>query len=85
VDASAVATIFRRGTKHNAMLVIQRALAAEVGLDYSSGPGIPGARTKAAYKKWQQRLGYRGADADGIPGYTSLLRLGTKRGFGVVR
>lgn len=82
---SAVVALFRSGTKHDAVLRIQQALAAEVGLNFSSGPGIPGPRTKAAYKKWQQKLGFRGADADGIPGYTSLNRLGAKHGFGVVR
>jgi hypothetical protein len=85
LDASEVATMFRRGTRSNAVLIIQRALATEVGLDFSNSLGTPSPRTKAAYKKWQQRLGFRGADADGIPGYTSLHRLGTKRGFGVVR
>lgn len=85
VSASAVATMFRRGQKHAAVLVIQRALAAEVGLDFSSGPGVPGPRTKAAYRKWQQKMGFRGNDADGIPGFTSLDRLGRKRGFGVTR
>jgi hypothetical protein len=85
VDASAVAALFRRRQKHGAVLMIQRALAAEVGLDFASGPGVPGPRTKAAYKKWQRKLGYRGADADGIPGYTSLRRLGDRHGFGVVQ
>jgi hypothetical protein len=85
VSASAVANLFRRKQKHNAVLLIQKALAAEVGLDFSSGPGTPGPRTRAAYQKWQQRLGFRGNDADGIPGFTSLSRLGAKRGFGVTR
>jgi hypothetical protein len=85
LDASAAAALFRSQTKHPAVLRIQQALAAEVGLDFSSGPGVPGPRTRAAYKKWQQKLGFRGADADGIPGFTSLKRLGAKHGFGVVR
>lgn len=86
LDASVIAAKFKNGAKNDpAVLLVQRALAAEVGLDYSSGPGTPGPRTKAAYKKWQQRLGFTGADADGIPGYLSLSRLGAKRGFGVVR
>lgn len=33
-------------------------------------------QTKAAYKKFQQSLGYTGNDADGIPGPTSLKKLG---------
>jgi hypothetical protein len=77
--------MFRHGTRHEAVLVVQHALAAEVGLDFSSGPGVPGPRTKAAYAAWQRRLGFRGRDADGIPGFTSLTRLGRKRGFGVTR
>lgn len=36
------------------------------------------------YRQWQTRLGYRGADADGIPGRESLTRLGTRRGFRVI-
>jgi hypothetical protein len=41
LDASAVAALFRRRATHNAVLRIQKALAAEVGLDFSSGPGVP--------------------------------------------
>jgi hypothetical protein len=43
-------------------------------------PGSARPRTKAAYKKWQRKLGFRGADADGIPGYTSVRRLGDRHG-----
>jgi murein DD-endopeptidase MepM/ murein hydrolase activator NlpD len=42
------------------------------------------AATQAAYKKWQESLGYKGADADGKPGKTSLNKLGAKYGFTVV-
>ena len=51
--------------------------------DYSSGPGIFGPLTKAAYSKWQKKLGHKGKDADGIPGLTSLRKLGAKHGFTV--
>lgn len=43
--------------------------------------GSYGTTTVAAYKKWQEHLGYKGADADGIPGSASLKALGTKYGF----
>lgn len=46
--------------------------------------GSFGSTTKAAYKKWQIKLGYTGSDADGIPGSTSLKKLGAKYGFDVV-
>jgi hypothetical protein len=46
--------------------------------------GHYGTTTIAAYAKWQNKLGYRGKDADGIPGKTSLERLGDRYGFDVV-
>ncbi|MDX2757924.1 N-acetylmuramoyl-L-alanine amidase [Streptomyces europaeiscabiei] len=46
--------------------------------------GHYGTTTLAAYANWQKRLGYTGKDADGIPGRTSLERLGAKYGFTVV-
>lgn len=35
-----------------------------------------GAQTTAAYARWQRSLGYSGLDANGLPGRTSLQRLG---------
>ena len=46
--------------------------------------GSFGSTTVAAYAAWQRRLGYTGSDADGIPGMTSLKKLGAKYGFDVV-
>lgn len=43
---------------------------------YSSGPGPQWSDAdKAAYKCWQEQLGYTGADADGWPGESSWNRL----------
>jgi hypothetical protein len=42
------------------------------------------ATTVAAYKKWQESLGYKGSDADGKAGKTSLIKLGNRYGFTVV-
>jgi hypothetical protein len=42
-----------------------------------------GTTTLTAYAAWQRRLGYTGKAADGIPGRTSLERLGDKYGFTV--
>lgn len=36
------------------------------------------------YRQWQRALGYRGDDADGVPGLDSLTRLGQRAGFAVV-
>lgn len=37
----------------------------------------------ATYRDWQKKIGLRGADADGIPGRSSLTRLGDAHGFRV--
>jgi len=37
--------------------------------------------TKAAYGKWQRRLGYSGAQANGVPGEKSLTALCRKHGY----
>ncbi|MFE3857955.1 N-acetylmuramoyl-L-alanine amidase [Streptomyces griseorubiginosus] len=59
--------------------------AALVELGYLSrtyaGDGSFGTTTVAAYAKWQKHLGYTGADANGIPGKTSLSKLGEKTGL----
>ncbi|BBC35301.1 hypothetical protein SGFS_065950 [Streptomyces graminofaciens] len=43
-----------------------------------------GSATVDAYARWQRLLGYSGTAADGVPGMTSLKRLGDKYGFTVV-
>jgi len=43
-----------------------------------------GTRTVAAYAAWQEQLGFRGLDATGLPGRTSLAALGSGR-FTVTR
>jgi peptidoglycan hydrolase-like protein with peptidoglycan-binding domain len=43
--------------------------------------GFMGKETQAAYKQWQKRLGYKGSDADGAPGFASLSALGRKTGL----
>lgn len=54
--------------------LVQRALDAK-GIDVTVD-GNFGAQTTAAYARWQRRLGFSGLDANGIPGLTSLDRLG---------
>jgi hypothetical protein len=64
--------------------LVEAALKAEGLLSAKyAGDGSFGTTTIAAYAKWQARLNYKGADANGIPGLTSLTRLGAKHGFGV--
>jgi hypothetical protein len=84
VSLSKVVQAARTGSKAAGVLIVQKALKAEVGLDFSSGPGFFGRRTKDSYARWQRKMGFTGADADGIPGKTSLARLGAKHKFTVV-
>jgi hypothetical protein len=65
--------------------LVEAALVKEglLGKRYA-GDGSFGSLTRDAYAKWQRRLGYSGSAADGIPGMTSLKRLGAKHGFDVV-
>ncbi|MFL4947469.1 hypothetical protein ACJ6WE_08865 [Streptomyces sp. MMS24-I31] len=67
----------------NEVLLVEKALDAENLLAPQWVDGSFGSKTVAAYKAWQQHLGYSGSDADGIPGKTSLQKLGTKHGFTV--
>lgn len=41
--------------------------------------GWYGNGTTSSYATWQRRLGFRGIDANGLPGVTSLTRLGQNR------
>lgn len=64
--------------------LVEDALRREGLLSKSwTGDGAFGTRTVAAYAAWQRRCGYTGDDADGIPGGTTLRRLGAKYGFTV--
>jgi peptidoglycan hydrolase-like protein with peptidoglycan-binding domain len=66
------------------VLLVEKALKAEGLLASGYVDGSFGSLTVSAYKAWQKRLGYTGSAADGIPGQTSLAKLGAKHGFQVV-
>lgn len=73
------------GDTNSDVLLLQKALKKVYpSFDYSSGPGIFGPLTEAAYAKYQKSLGYEGADADGAPGETSLKALADKTKLFVV-
>ncbi|MFC8515470.1 N-acetylmuramoyl-L-alanine amidase [Streptomyces sp. NPDC057257] len=59
--------------------------AALVKLGYLAktyaGDGSFGSKTVDAYARWQRHLGYSGTAADGIPGMTSLKKLGAESGL----
>jgi hypothetical protein len=66
------------------VLIVEKALQAEGLLAGQWVDGSFGTKTLGAYAALQRRYGYTGSDADGIPGRTSLTRLGDRHGFEVV-
>ena len=73
----------KRGTpiSYYGVKVVEQALVREGLLAPSLTDGHYGTATVRAYAAWQRRCGYKGADADGIPGAESLKKLAAKRGF----
>ncbi|MEV4783966.1 N-acetylmuramoyl-L-alanine amidase [Streptomyces tuirus] len=84
--AAARANPAAKGTPvtYSGVKTVEAALVDAGLLSKRYSDGHYGTTTIAAYAKWQTKLGYRGNDADGIPGKTSLTRLGDKYGFEVV-
>jgi len=69
------------------VLLVEKALHAEGLLAEQYVDGSFGSLTVAAYAKWQRSKAggsYTGTAADGIPGQTSLSKLGARHGFTVV-
>jgi len=78
VATPAMAGTNRAWDAQNGRLVydLQNALIAK-GYSIPAGPtGYFGTRTKQAVKAFQESLGFRGDQADGIPGPQTLRRLG---------
>ncbi|MDQ0773962.1 peptidoglycan hydrolase-like protein with peptidoglycan-binding domain [Streptomyces aurantiacus] len=72
------------GTTHKPdVLVVEKALVAEGLLPAQWADGSFGSRTVEAYAALQRRYGFSGADANGIPGQTTLGKLGRQHGFTV--
>lgn len=61
------------------VLAVEKALQAKHLLDARWVDGYFGTETVAAYKGYQTSLGYTGLDANGLPGATSLTKLGEGR------
>lgn len=70
------ASFFHTGRKSPIVTAVGRRLVAEGCGKYKQGPGPNWTNVdKASYSAWQRKLGYTGADADGIPGKTSWDKL----------
>ncbi|MEU6860210.1 peptidoglycan-binding protein [Glycomyces sp. NPDC046736] len=65
--------------------IVEAALDAKNYLATTYVDGHYGSTTVTAYSAWQKSLGYTGLDANGLPGPTSLTRLGQDQGFTVTR
>lgn len=61
------------------VILIERALRDRRFLDGKWVDGYFGTTTVAAYANYQKSLGFTGLDANGLPGKTSLTRLGAGR------
>lgn len=67
----------------NTTRIVQRALNEEFDGRDLLVDGKFGPVTRGRYSQWQERLGFTGDDANGIPGPFSLNKLGDKYGFDV--
>ena len=63
----------------SSVLLVERALQAKHLLDAQWVDGYFGTTTVAAYAQYQKSLGFTGLDANGLPGTTSLTKLGESR------
>jgi peptidoglycan hydrolase-like protein with peptidoglycan-binding domain len=61
------------------VLAVEQALQAKHLLDAQWVDGYFGTQTVSAYAAYQRSLGYTGLDASGLPGTTSLTKLGQSR------
>jgi hypothetical protein len=68
---------------YSGVRTVEAALVDAGLLSKAYSDGHFGTATVKAYAAWQRRLDYTGSDADGIPGKTSLTKLGRTHGFDV--
>ncbi|MGY4742156.1 peptidoglycan-binding protein [Streptomyces sp. ATMOS53] len=73
----------RFGMKNEDVRTVQKALIARGHKISDGATGLFGEQTRAAYRAEQIAQGFKGADADGTPGCTSLTALGRHAGFKV--
>lgn len=74
------AAFFVPGRRSALITAVGRRLVAEGCGRYRVGPGPEWTEADvASYAAWQRRLGYTGADADGVPGRTSWDKLHVPR------
>lgn len=67
----------RPGKRNKDVLLVKQRLAKK-GIASSDKTNFFGKELRNDYRAWQIQLGYKGRDADGIPGRTTLQKLGFK-------
>ncbi|GGW39107.1 peptidoglycan DD-metalloendopeptidase family protein [Streptomyces griseoloalbus] len=73
----------RFGKRNEDVRIVQKALIKRGRKIPDGATGHFGAQTRAAYRAEQLAQGFKGPDADGVPGCTSLTTLGRLSGFTV--
>jgi hypothetical protein len=73
----------RMNLKNDHIRLVQEALKKEFPHATLPTNGFFNNSTKIVYKRWQEKCGFTGDDADGLPGRDSLSKLGKKYGFTV--
>ncbi|MEU7292104.1 peptidoglycan-binding protein [Streptomyces exfoliatus] len=69
-------SFFRKETSSPVITAMGRRLVAEGCSAYAVGPGPRWSEAdRLSYAKWQRKLGFRGSDADGVPGAASWSAL----------
>ncbi|MEV6249524.1 peptidoglycan-binding protein [Streptomyces sp. NPDC051742] len=69
-------SFFRKETSSPVVTAMGRRLVAEGCSAYAVGPGPRWSEAdRLSYARWQRKLGFRGSDADGIPGAASWSAL----------
>ncbi|MFG2576855.1 M23 family metallopeptidase [Streptomyces sp. NPDC048481] len=71
----------RFGQRNEGVRIVQKALIKRGRKIPDGATGLFGDQTKAAYRAEQLAQGFKGADADGVPGRTSLTALGRLSGL----
>lgn len=77
VTVKAVGAAWRGGYVSRFTFYVQTWLA-RLGFYRAALDGVAGPKTKAAYDAFRRSIGYRGADATGLPGLASLTALARK-------
>ena len=80
VDLSSLIRVAEKGGSNVGVYWVAKALTM-VKINGHNMDTQWGSKLTDSYREWQRRLGLRGHDADGVPGFQSLTALGAKSGL----